>query len=224
MWFSSLQNGLLAQAYTAISGDDDEKDQELLDKITDKYYNALNGAAQTLLRGMGIKGSAAYTLALGIYNYMKITSPDASYYDVARAQTDLTAFSPGLNIKARIAKRIYDSAFFTGKQDRAIQKGMWENVSRAEDIRAKIRYGLYNPDLDHYTDMATVLFNSPLNRILKKTRNISEGLRKQENLLYNSKLMLGWDNWSLGIEYQELEKQKKRYKSSKRSKSQRTKI
>ena len=220
--FSFIQNGLLMQAYTAIGSEEEE--EKLQEELWDKFMNGLKGSMQTIIRGFGLRGSLLYGFGLVGYNYIKVKSEGSSYYDVSQAMVDLSAMSPSMNIKMRQAKRIYDTAFFSSKQDRAIEDGMWRNVIDAKDISSKLRYGLYNPDLDHYTDMSSLLFNSPLNRVLKKARNVSEALRKQQSLVYNFALTLGWDNWSLGIDYKEYEKQKKRYANRKKSTSKRKKF
>ena len=219
LFFSTLQNGLLAVAY---NGYDNEEDEKLQETKMDKINNALVGSMQTLLRGLGIKGSIGYTVGLFAYNLLKLSKDDAKYYDVSRAVVDLTAFSPALNIKLRTAKNVFDDFYFSGKQDYELHKRMFKKALSEKDIRSKIRYGLYNPAFDTATDLLMLGFNSPTNRMLKKARNISEGLRQQEYILNNFLFLAGWDGWSLGVDYKELEKQKevvkeiKKYESSKK--------
>ena len=221
LFFSTLQNGLLAVAY---NGYDNEEDEELQETKMDKVNNALVGSMQTLLRGLGIKGSIGYTVGLFAYNLYKLTKDDAKYYDVSRAVVDLTAFSPALNIKLRTAKNVFDDFYFSGKQDYELHKRMFKKALSEKDIRSKVRYGLYNPTFDTATDLLMLGFNSPTNRMLKKARNVSEGLRQQEYILNNFLFLAGWDGWSLGVDYKELEKQKeivkeiKKYESSKKRK------
>ena len=216
-----MQNGLLAVAY---NGYDNEEDEKLQETKMDKINNALVGSMQTLLRGLGIKGSIGYTVGLFAYNLVKLSKDDAKYYDVSRAVVDLTSFSPALNIKLRTAKNVFDDFYFSGKQDYELHKRMFKKALSEKDIRSRIRYGLYNPAFDTTTDLLMLGFNSPTNRMLKKLRNISEGLRQQEYILNNFLFLAGWDGWSLGVDYKELEKQKevvkeiKKYESSKKRK------
>ena len=222
MFFSSLQSGLLAQMYTREDDEDILEQEKLMDKINMSLVNSVS----TILRGFGIKGSIAYTLLELGFKGAKLGSKDAGIYDVVDFITAFTSFSPPLNIKARTLKNIGYDVYFGGKSDFALQKRMYDKMlsefSKGE-ITSGIRHGLYNPALDMAADAAS-MGNFHFNRILKKLRNISEALNEQESYVQNFAFLAGWDGWSLGVEPEELEKQKKvlkgikKYESSKKRK------
>ena len=184
----------------------------------DKLNMSLVNSASTILRGLGIKGSIAYTLLELGFKGSKLASKDSGIYDVVDFITAFTSFSPPLNIKARTLKNIGYDLYFGGKSDFALQKRMYDKMLSEfgkGEIASGFRYGLYNPALDMAADAAS-MGNFHFNRILKKLRNMSEALREQESHVQNFAFAAGWDGWSLGIEPKELEKEKKVLKGIKK--------
>jgi hypothetical protein len=161
-------------------------DDEVEEEKKKKYTQIFDGMTDSLLRGNGIVGQIIMASKNVILKYArdeKVELVDGLY--------DL---SPPINSK--ISK--INSAEYLIKYGK---KEEFQKIS------------LRNPGLAAFAKAIEAVFNIPLDRALRKAYNIESAMSEQTELWQKIALLLGWNEWELGVGPQaEKEKQKKKKK------------
>ena len=159
-------------------------DDEVEEEKKKKYTQIFDGMVDSLLRGNGILGQIIMASKNVILKYArdeKVELVDGLY--------DL---SPPINSK--ISK--LNSAEYL------IKYGKKEEMQKIS---------LRNPGLQAFAQIIEAVFNIPLDRALRKAYNIESAMSEQTELWQKVALILGWNEWELGVGPQaEKEKNKKK--------------
>ena len=159
-------------------------DDEVEEEKKKKYTQIFDGMVDSLLRGNGILGQIIMASKNVILKYArdeKVELVDGLY--------DL---SPPINSK--ISK--LNSAEYL------IKYGKKEEMQKIS---------LRNPGLQAFAKAIEAIFNIPLDRALRKAYNIESAMSEQTELWQKVALILGWNEWELGVGPQaEKEKNKKK--------------
>jgi len=183
--FNALQQALFAVAF----GDDEGV-------TNDKTINMANGMANSLLRGMGMYGAIASGVkdaAIKIYTESKETRPE---YE--KAATALLNISPPLSSKYRKIAGGLKEFSFTSKSD-IMKKGL----------------SIDNPAISGSLRITEGVTNIPVDRLLTKVENINAALQEDVEYWERVSLLLGWQDWQLGMNQKPKKKKKKRKTLSK---------
>lgn len=189
--FNALQQALFAVAF----GDDEGV-------TDDKTINMANGMANSLLRGMGMYGaitSGVKDAAIKIYTESKKDRPE---YE--KAATTLLNISPPLSSKYRKVAGGLKEFSFTSKSD-IIEKG----------------FSIDNPAISGSLRVTEGVTNIPVDRLLTKVENINAALQEDVEYWERVSLLLGWQDWQLGMKE---EKQTKKKKTNKFKRSRLKKV
>ena len=189
--FYSLQTALFAAMF------DDDEDQEFL---TTKGQRSLNGALDSILRGMGVGGAVVSTLKnMGI---KFLDERQKGYnFDESAVIGELTNFSPPIGIKIR---KVVNA-----------EKTLNWNKSLIEDMS---KGDFDNPQWSAVTNYVEGLTNIPLNRLYNKTNNIRQSLNNNHEAWQRFLMFFGWSQYNLDIKNEEVEKAKEELKIKKQSK------
>jgi hypothetical protein len=185
VYYSFVQNlifNALQKAIFALGFGDDEVEDEVKKK---KYTQIFDSMIDSLLRGNGILGQVIMAGKNSILKYAreeKVELVDALY--------DL---SPPINSK--ISK--LNSAEYL------IKYGKKEEMQKI---------ALRNPGLAAFAKIIEAVFNIPLDRALRKAYNIESAMSEETELWQKVALILGWNEWELGVGPQ-AEKEKKKKKN-----------
>ena len=184
--FNALQSAVFAMGFG--DNDDDEKNEK-------KYIRTANGMVDSLLRGLGIGGSAVSVgknLLMNMYERSKRDRPE--YVD---AMWDLTRFSPP--IYSKISKFKQAAYPFDAKKRRKemIDKG----------------FSLDNPAYEAFAKVVSAVFNVPLDRLVLKLNNIEGGLNEDNQTWQRIAMLLGWPKWQIVDDKDKSQDEKKKNKN-----------
>ena len=87
-------------------------------------------------------------------------------------------------------RKMMSADYLLKKYDNSVQAG-------ATDVR--------NPYLMAYAQYASALFNIPLDRALRKAHNVQSALASDTEGWQSAALLLGWNEWDIGIDGMERE-------------------
>ena len=161
-------------------------DDEVEEEKKKKYTQIFDGMTDSLLRGNGIVGQIIMASKNVILKYArdeKVELVDGLY--------DL---SPPINSK--ISK--------VNSAEYLIKYGKKEEFQKIS---------LRNPGLAAFAKIIEAVFNIPLDRALRKAYNIESAMSEQTELWQKIALLLGWNEWELGVGPQ-AEKEKNKIKTS----------
>lgn len=183
--FSAFQTALIALMF-----EDDPDEEELLKK----QDRVINNTLDTVLRGTGLYGvflSTAKNVALELYEQQVVKPEKGKRPDNARVLIEALNVSPPIGIKAR--------EFY----------GAIKGYEFNKDIISEIGLDINNPALDISANVASSLFNIPVNRAINKARNLSAAADAETEVWQKIALTLGWNTWDVGLQGEELDKIKK---------------
>ena len=183
--FNAMQNALFAMVF-----DDDETDE----KQKDRYNNIANGMADSVLRGMGIKGAIVATLKNAIMEFDKQSKKSVSKSDYGYVLVELFNVSPPIGSKSR---KIY-SSFKSYEYDRDKMfgpKGMGLDID--------------NPAIEASSNLISAATNIPTDRVYYKVQSAREVLNDENEAWQRMAVALGWRTWQVGIEDDEPSKRPK---------------
>ena len=159
-------------------------DDEVEEKKKKKYTEIFDGMTDSLLRGNGISGQIIMAIKNTILKFTreeKVELVDALY--------DL---SPPINSKI-------------SKMNSA------EYIYKYGDREEMKQINLRNPALMAFAQVTSAIFNIPLDRAIRKANNIESAMAEGTELWQRVALLLGWNEWELGLGPQaEKDKQKKK--------------
>ena len=183
--FSAFQTALIALMF-----EDDPDEEELLKK----QDRVINNTLDTVLRGTGLYGvflSTAKNVALELYEQQVVKPEKGKRPDNARVLIEALNVSPPIGIKAR--------EFY----------GAIKGYEFNKDVISEIGLDINNPALDISANVASSLFNIPVNRAINKARNLSAAADSETEAWQKIALILGWNTWDVGLQGEELDKIKK---------------
>ena len=189
--FYSLQTALFAAMF------DDDEDQEFL---TTKGQRSLNGALDSILRGIGVGGAVVSTLKNMGIKFLDERKKGYNF-DESAVIGELTNFSPPIGIKIR---KVVNA-----------EKTLNWNKSLIEDMS---KGNFDNPQWSAVTNYVEGLTNIPLNRLYNKTNNIRQSLNNNHEAWQRFLMFFGWSQYNLDIKNEEVEKAKEELKIKKQSK------
>jgi hypothetical protein len=193
--FNALQQGLFAMAFG--DDDDDEKQKQ-------KNIDVANGMANSLLRGMGFYGAAVAAgkdAALRIY---KESEKDRPKYE--KAAIDFLNISPPISSKYR--KIASAGRIIQYENGQIKQKGI----------------SIDNPAVVAGSRVVSAATNIPLDRLVTKVENINGALNQDVEYWQSIAMLLGWQDWQIGIETDKDKKEKDKAVGIKRREVERREV
>ena len=182
--FNALQKGAFALGF-GLYDDEPEKEQKQITSI-------FEGMADSLIRGVGIQGQVVLTAKAFLKDIAK-DQDTRSFYD--KNWDNILEISPPFGSK--ISKMMSADYLFDTYRN-SVQ-------ANAVDIR--------NPHLMAYAQYASALFNIPVDRILRKLHNLESAFADDTAKWQRTALILGWNEWDIGIDGMERELGKKPIKT-----------
>ena len=182
IYYSTIQNFIfnaLQKGLYALGFGLDEDDPE---KQKEKTTSVMEGMADSLLRGVGIQGQIALTAKA----FLKDMAKERRGF-TEKNWDNILELSPPIGSKIR---KMMSADYLLKKYDNSVQAG-------ATDIR--------NPYLMAYAQYASALFNIPLDRALRKAHNVQSALASDTEGWQSTALLLGWNEWDIGIDGMERE-------------------
>jgi hypothetical protein len=177
-YYGIVQNLLFNAAQQALFalGFNDEDDEEV---INQKYVDVANGAADGILRGMGIGGhlvSVSKNVALDIYKRSGRDRPE--YTDAAWKMIQVTPV-----VSSKVSR---------------LKQALWQfdSKQRRQDMIDK-GFSLDNPAYDAVAKVVAATTNVPLDRAMTKFDNIEAMLSDETALWEDIALFAGYSTWML---------------------------
>ena len=177
--FNALQQGLFALAF----GDDEEDE-----KKKEKTIDVANGMANSLLRGMGFYGAAVAASKDAALRIYKESQKDRPKYE--KAAIDFLSISPPISSKYR---KISSAGRIIQYENGQIkQKGI----------------AIDNPAIAAGARVVSAATNIPLDRLVTKAENINGALNQDVEYWQSVAMLLGWQDWQIGVETDKDKKEK----------------
>ena len=178
--FNALQQALFATAFGDEEPEDEEKEK--------KYISIANGMLDSILRGSGIGGAI---VSVGKNTLLKLVR-------------ELEKDRPKLqNVAAEVLKI---SPAVSAKYSRLVQAGKSYDWNK-EEMREK-GLSLDNPAFLATGNVVSALTNIPLDRAVKKARNVVQATTQDLQTWERIGLLGGWQDWELGIKKDKKDKPK----------------
>ncbi len=192
--FNALQQGLFALAFG-----DDEQDE----KKKEKTISLANGMANSLLRGMGFYGAAAAAIKDAALRIYKESEKDQPKYE--KAAIDFLNISPPISSKYR----------------KIASAGRTIQFAKSSDME---NFDMNNPILESGSKLVSATTNVPLDRLLIKTQNINDALAQDVEYWERVAMLLGWQDWQIGVKDEKVKKEKAKATKIKRRKVKRREV
>jgi len=180
IYYGIAQNALfyaMQQALFSVIFDEPETTEEEK-KEKQRYYNLINGMADSILRGSGIFGAIVST---GKNTILKVL--DREGFD-EKAIEEIANLSPPLGKKTRQLFDIRDKFQFKQNKEKIKELGL--------DTR--------NPAILAAGDALSFGINLPADRALRKINNLRTAMEKETEMWQRIALSLGWSEWELNID------------------------
>ena len=201
IYYGAIQNFIFSALQAALFGvipgfDEDPEDEEAakkaLIKKDKKIEKVLNSMIDTLLRGSGLKGAILATVKNVIRQYY--TQEEKGFLaDHTYTIIEAVNLSPPLGSKLRKGY----SAIQTGtifEKDPIAERGF--------DVTIDGKFNL-SPSYSVIGDLASAIFNIPLDRIVIETNSITEALDERNTTWQRLALALGWRTWGVNAKNEE---------------------
>jgi len=170
--FYAMQQALFTILFDEPETTDEEK------KEKKRYYNLINGMADSILRGSGMFGALVST---GKNTLLKVLEREG--FD-EKAIEEIANLSPPLGKKTRQLFDIRDKFQYKQNKEKIKELGL--------DTR--------NPAVLAAADALSFGINLPADRALKKINNLRTASEKETEMWQRIALSLGWSNWELNID------------------------
>ena len=180
VYYSTVQNlifNALSSALFALAFNEEDEEKE------DKTGRIANGMADSLLRGLGIKGAAVAAIKDALLTIYEQNNKEKGAPEFRKAITDLFGFSPPLDSKIR-------------KLTSGANTLSWEREKMAQE-----GYNLNNPAYLAYAQVLAGLTNVPLDRAIQKINNLRAATSDSSAKWQKVALLMGWSTWDLGLPY-----------------------
>ena len=198
--FYTLQTGLFAAMF------DDEDDEESKEFFNKKYQMTANSIVDGLLRGVGFGGAIISTLKNMIVKFVEEDKKGYKGKPVEKVALEMVNLSPVVGIKTR-------------KVANAVRSYSYNK----EIVKHMETFDINNPIWGVTTGVVEGLTNIPVNRLYRKTLNLTAATQEDIEAWQRLALISGWSVWNIGMQNEELEKikedlKKERKKTNKRKK------
>ena len=171
LWFQMAHSAMFALAFG--EDDDDPKFKE------DKIERTMNGAADNILRGLGIGGHVFSVLKnMGIKLYKEGDKKRSRYADQL---WELFKLSPVISSKVNRLKQAAWQFDSKKRRQEMIDKG----------------FALDNPAYEASAKVISAITNVPIDRLLLKMQNIGAAMSEETETWMDIALLLGWPQWTL---------------------------
>ena len=171
--FHSMQQALFAMLF---DDEDDEKTQE-------RYAGVTNGMADSILRGMGIKGAIVATLKNMVLKFQKENEKPGGRADYAYVLIEGINVSQPLGSKARKTYAAFQTYKFNKKE--ILDKSLLDPSS---------------PIIESYANVISAATNIPTDRVYHKVESLNQILQSETEAWQRIALALGWRDWQLNIQ------------------------
>ena len=201
IYYGAIQNFIFSALQAALFGvipgfeEDPEDEKEALKRLQKKdqrLEKTVNGMIDTILRGSGLKGAILSTVKNVIRQYYA-QEEKGFLGDHAYTLIEAANISPPLGSKMR---KIY-SAIQTGtifEKDVIAERGF--------DVTIDGKFQL-SPTYSVIGDLASGIFNIPLDRLVIETNSITEALDERNTAWQRLALALGWRTWDVNAKIEE---------------------
>jgi hypothetical protein len=187
--FNTLSNGL----FTLFPGFDNEDDEEEIKKNSEKRINkAMKGMIDSAVRGTGIYGAVVTTIKNTYKMYVK--QEERGSFKADHAYTLLEA----LNLSPQIGSKAAD--FYSAIQTRRFNEKVIEKHPWSITIDGKFNP---SPNYDIAGNLASALFNLPLDRLMVEAKGVAEMLDKRNTQMQRLFLALGFRAWDVNAPNEE---------------------
>jgi len=203
--FSTLQNAMFA----LLPGFDDEEEPDFKTdkerdewlakqdrKVDNKTTRVVNNMLDTLLRGSGLAGAVVSTTKNVIMEY--VDRQDMSILEKSRNNADLlialSSISPPISSKLRKINNALNLEDF--EKDIIAERGFSVTIDGKFQL---------SPQYQVVGEVASGLFNLPLDRVFNEVNSITEALDERNNAYQRIALGLGWKTWDVGAKIEEHE-------------------
>ena len=187
--FYGLQSALFFMMF-----DEDPEDERLLSK----QERMLSGSIDSVLRGSGVMGAAVATLKNMAVKFIEQREATGYSKDESAVILELANLSPPLGIKLR---KIVNAE---------------KTLNYNENIISEMEtFDSDNPHWSAATNYIEAITNVPANRLYNKTLNLRQALDSQNQSWQRALMFLGWSQYNLGIQNEEIEKYRNKVKSRK---------
>ena len=180
VYYGVIQNLAFQAAHAALFalgfGDNDEDE----DFKEEKIIKTFNGAADNILRGLGIGGHTFAVLKNWGMKIYKETQKDGRQ-DYVNTLWELIKLSPVISSKIQRLKGAAWEFNSKGRREDMIDKG----------------FDIHNPAYDATAKVISAVTNIPLDRALNKFDNIENALSEETDTWMDIALLLGWPKWTL---------------------------
>ena len=206
VYYGAVQNIIFTALQQAMFGilfdDEDEekgkKETEFRKEQKEKsLFNVANSTADTFLRGSGVGG--AFIAMLKNMALEAVRQSDKSRPDYERVADKLFSFSPVIDSKFR--KLQSSGRTFTYKQE-------------LKKIQEK-GFAVDNPAFMAIAQTISAFTNVPLDRVLKKMKNIKTATEEETKLWQQIALLMGYGEWELGIQARKTDEARKKAEKEK---------
>ena len=170
--FNALSNALFALAF----GEEDEEQE-------DKTGRIANGMADSLLRGLGIRGAAVAAVKDALITVYEQENKEKGAPELRKAVADLFGFSPPIDSKVR-------------KLTSGLNTLSWEREKMSQE-----GFNLNNPAYLAFAQILAGLTNVPLDRAITKINNLRAATSDSSAKWQKVALLMGWSAWDLGLPY-----------------------
>ena len=170
--FNALSNALFALAF----GEEDEEQE-------DKTGRIANGMADSLLRGLGIRGAAVAAIKDALITVYEQENKEKGAPELRKAVADLFGFSPPIDSKVR-------------KLTSGLNTLSWEREKMSQE-----GFNLNNPAYLAFAQILAGLTNVPLDRAITKINNLRAATSDSSAKWQKVALLMGWSAWDLGLPY-----------------------
>ena len=191
IWYLGVQNAVFyasQQALFSIMFDSPETDDEEK-REKQRYFNLVNGMADSVIRGSGVYGALISTSKNLIIEILK---EDTKEENVIKA---LSAISPPINKKVRQAFSISKKFIYQQELKKMKELGL--------DSK--------NPAILAGAEALSFSINLPADRALKKLNNLRTAFEEETEWWQSVALALGWSPYDVNID--EFEKEESRIKT-----------
>jgi len=180
VYYGAMQNlifNALSSALFALAFDEEDEEKE------DKTGRIANGMADSLLRGLGIRGAAVAAIKDALITVYEEESKEKGAPELRKAIADLFGFSPPLDSKVR-------------KLTSGLNTLSWEREKMKQE-----GFNLNNPAYLAFAQVLAGLTNVPLDRAIQKINNLRAVTSDSSAKWQKVALLMGWSAWDLGLPY-----------------------
>mgnify|MGYP001331876122 CR=1 FL=1 len=203
--FSTLQNAMFA----LLPGFEDEEEPDFKtdkekeewlakqdNKMDNKTTRVVNNMLDTLLRGSGLAGAVVATTKNVIMEYND--RQDMTILEKSRNNADLlialSSISPPISSKLRKINNALNLEDF--ERDIIAERGFSVTIDGKFQL---------SPQYQVVGEVASGLFNLPLDRVFNEVNSITEALDERNSAYQRIALALGWKTWDVGAKIEEHE-------------------